>query len=173
MLRHFRTSFRIGTLRGSLIEANSKRLIAEGKDPDELRVDIQVNYTILYFLLNELLDGWIFLKLSRTNDPSTYEQLINKVSAKAKIHGREVVRLLMEFAEDKDDDNFTSAFMTFRQCKNEPQQNETESTQAGPQELSEEEAEQLLGNLSEDLKKISQMQAGKTKPTEPYKYNPW
>ena len=59
------------------------------------------------------------------------------------------------------------------QNKNEPQQNETESTQADPQELSEEEAEQLLGNLSEDLKKISQMQAGKTKPAEPYKYNPW
>ena len=59
------------------------------------------------------------------------------------------------------------------QNKSEPQQRETESTQAEPQELSEEEAEQLLGNLSEDLKKISRMQAGKTKPAEPYKYNPW
>ena len=65
--------------------------------------------------------------------------------------------------------------------KQEPNQNETspsdnepsESAKTSPQELSEEEAEQLLGNLSEDLKKISQMQAGKIKPTQPYKNNLW
>jgi len=58
--------------------------------------------------------------------------------------------------------------------ENEPQQNnQPETAQANPQELSEEEAEQLLGNLSEDLKKISQMQAGKIKPAQPYKNNRW
>lgn len=50
---------------------------------------------------------------------------------------------------------------------------QSKTAQANPQELTEEEAEQLLGNLSEDLKKISQMQAGKTKPTQPYKSNLW
>jgi len=63
----------------------------------------------------------------------------------------------------------------------EPNQNETspsdnepsKSGKANSQELSEEEAEQLLGNLSEDLKKISQMQAAKIKPEQPYKNNLW
>jgi len=65
--------------------------------------------------------------------------------------------------------------------KPKPNQNETsssdnepnESAKTSPQELSEEEAEQLLGNLSEDLKKISQMQAAKIKPAQPYKNNLW
>ena len=58
--------------------------------------------------------------------------------------------------------------------KNDPQQGEqSETAQVNAQELSEEEAEQLLGNLSEDLKKLSRMQAGKTKPAQPYKHNPW
>ena len=57
---------------------------------------------------------------------------------------------------------------------NEPQQkDQSESAKTSPQELSEEEAEQLLGNLSEDLKKFSQMQAGKIKPAQPYKNNLW
>ena len=57
---------------------------------------------------------------------------------------------------------------------NEPQQNEqSETAKTSPQELSQEEAEQLLGNLSEDLKKFSQMQAGKIKPAQPYKNNLW
>ena len=63
----------------------------------------------------------------------------------------------------------------------EPNQNETssydnepsKSKKASSQELSEEQAEQLLGNLSEDLKKISQMQAAKIKPAQPYKNNLW
>lgn len=63
----------------------------------------------------------------------------------------------------------------------EPNQNETspsdnepsKSEKASSKELSEEEAEQLLGNLSEDLKKISQMQAAKIKPEQPYKNNLW
>ena len=55
-----------------------------------------------------------------------------------------------------------------------PQQNgQSESAKTSPQELSQEEAEQLLGNLSEDLKKFSQMQAGKIKPAQPYKNNLW
>ena len=58
--------------------------------------------------------------------------------------------------------------------ENEPQQkDQSESAKTSPQELSEEEAEQLLGNLSEDLKKISQMQAGKIKPKQPYQSNQW
>ena len=57
---------------------------------------------------------------------------------------------------------------------NEPQQKEqSETAKTSPQELSQEEAEQLLGNLSEDLKKFSQMQAGKIKPAQPYKNNLW
>ena len=56
--------------------------------------------------------------------------------------------------------------------ENEPQQNDQNET-ASSQELSEKEAERLLGNLSEDLKKISQMQAGKVQPTQPYKSNLW
>ena len=65
--------------------------------------------------------------------------------------------------------------------KPKPNQNETspsdnepsQSAKTSPQELSEKEAEQLLGNLSEDLKKISQMQAAKIKPAQPYKNNLW
>lgn len=58
--------------------------------------------------------------------------------------------------------------------ENEPQQkDQSKSAKTNPQELSEEEAEQLLGNLSEDLKKISQMQAGKIKPKQPYQSNQW
>ena len=68
-----------------------------------------------------------------------------------------------------------------RDDQQEPHQNETspsdnepsESAKTTPQELSEEEAEQLLGNLSEDLKKISKMQAAKIKPEQPYKNNLW
>ena len=68
-----------------------------------------------------------------------------------------------------------------RDDQQEPNQNETspsanepsESAKTTPQELSEEEAEQLLGNLSEDLKKISKMQAAKIKPEQPYKNNLW
>ena len=57
---------------------------------------------------------------------------------------------------------------------NEPQQKEqSETARTSLQELSQEEAEQLLGNLSEDLKKFSQMQAGKIKPAQPYKNNLW
>ena len=57
---------------------------------------------------------------------------------------------------------------------NEPQQKEqSETAKTSPQELSQGEAEQLLGNLSEDLKKFSQMQAGKIKPAQPYKNNLW
>ena len=51
--------------------------------------------------------------------------------------------------------------------------NQSETAKTSPQELSQEEAEQLLGNLSEDLKKFSQMQAGKIKPAQPYKNNLW
>ena len=65
--------------------------------------------------------------------------------------------------------------------KPKPNQNETspsdnepsQSAKTSTQELSEKEAEQLLGNLSEDLKKISQMQAAKIKPAQPYKNNLW
>ncbi len=49
----------------------------------------------------------------------------------------------------------------------------SESAKANPQELSEEEAEQLLGNLSEDLKNISRMQAGKEQQAQPYQSNQW
>lgn len=58
--------------------------------------------------------------------------------------------------------------------KQEPSKsNPSESAKTNPQELSEEAAEQLLGNLSEDLKKISRMQAAKEKPEQPYQSNQW
>ena len=53
-----------------------------------------------------------------------------------------------------------------------PQENnQSESAQA--KELSQEEAEQLLGSLSEDLKKISRMQAEKTKAAQSYQGSNW
>ena len=53
-----------------------------------------------------------------------------------------------------------------------PQENnQSESAQA--KELSQEEAEQLLGSLSEDLKKISRMQAGKAKAAQSYQGSNW
>jgi Ca-activated chloride channel homolog len=53
-----------------------------------------------------------------------------------------------------------------------PQENsQSESAQA--KELSQEEAEQLLGSLSEDLKKISRMQAEKAKTAQSYQGNNW
>lgn len=48
-----------------------------------------------------------------------------------------------------------------------------EQNKSSKDELNQEEAEQLLGNLSEDLKKISRMQAGKTKPAQSYQGNDW
>ena len=42
-----------------------------------------------------------------------------------------------------------------------------------PRELNEKEAEQLLKNLSEDLKKISRMQAAKDKSKKAYQGNQW
>jgi tetratricopeptide (TPR) repeat protein len=53
-----------------------------------------------------------------------------------------------------------------------PQENNA-SNSAQAKELSQQEAEQLLENLSEDLKKISRMQAGKTKAEQPYQGNRW
>ncbi|MFT4577727.1 MAG: Ca-activated chloride channel family protein [Nitrospinales bacterium] len=53
-----------------------------------------------------------------------------------------------------------------------PQEN-NQSEAAQAKELSQEEAEQLLGNLSEDLKKISRMQAGKTKASQSYQGSNW
>ena len=56
----------------------------------------------------------------------------------------------------------------------EPQKNNPkESAKANPRELNEEEAEQLLKNLSEDLKKISRMQAAKDKSKKAYQGNQW
>ena len=55
-----------------------------------------------------------------------------------------------------------------------PQKNNPkESAKVNPRELNEEEAEQLLKNLSEDLKKISRMQAGKDKSKKTYQGNQW
>ena len=56
----------------------------------------------------------------------------------------------------------------------EPQKNNPkESAKANPRELNEEEAEQLLKNLSEDLKTISRMQAAKDKSKKAYQGNQW
>ncbi|MEC7785907.1 MAG: tetratricopeptide repeat protein [Nitrospinota bacterium] len=56
----------------------------------------------------------------------------------------------------------------------EPQKNNPkESAKANPRELNEEEAVQLLKNLSEDLKKISRMQAAKDKSKKAYQGNQW
>lgn len=56
----------------------------------------------------------------------------------------------------------------------EPQKNkQNETVKSNPQELNEEEAEKLLGNLSEDLKKISRMQAAKDKSKHAYQGNQW
>ena len=56
----------------------------------------------------------------------------------------------------------------------EPQKNNPqESAKANPRELNEEEAVQLLKNLSEDLKKISRMQAAKDKSEKAYQGNQW
>ena len=55
-----------------------------------------------------------------------------------------------------------------------PQKNNPkESAKVNPRELNEEEAEQLLKNLSEDLKKISRMQAAKDKSKKAYQGNQW
>jgi Ca-activated chloride channel homolog len=54
-----------------------------------------------------------------------------------------------------------------------PQENDNQNESAQAKELSQEEAEQLLGNLSEDLKNISRMQAGKAKTTESYQGSNW
>ena len=55
-----------------------------------------------------------------------------------------------------------------------PQKNNPkESAKVNPRELNEEEAEQLLKNLSEDLKKISRMQAAKDKSKNAYQGNQW
>ncbi len=54
-----------------------------------------------------------------------------------------------------------------------PQQENSQSESAQAKELSQEEAEQLLGSLSEDLKKISRMQAEKTKSAQPYQGSNW
>ena len=51
--------------------------------------------------------------------------------------------------------------------------NPKESAKVNPRELNEEEAEQLLKNLSEDLKKISRMQAAKDKSKKAYQGNQW
>jgi tetratricopeptide (TPR) repeat protein len=55
--------------------------------------------------------------------------------------------------------------------KQQQKNNQSKSSQA--KELSQEEAEQLLGSLSEDLKKISRMQAKKTKAAQSYQGNNW
>ncbi len=54
-----------------------------------------------------------------------------------------------------------------------PQQKNSQSESAQAKELSQEEAEQLLGSLSEDLKKISRMQAEKAKTAQSYQGNNW
>jgi Ca-activated chloride channel homolog len=54
-----------------------------------------------------------------------------------------------------------------------PPQENSQSESAQAKELSQEEAEQLLGSLSEDLKKISRMQAEKAKTTQSYQGNNW
>lgn len=54
-----------------------------------------------------------------------------------------------------------------------PQENNNQSESAQAKELSQEEAEQLLGNLSEDLKNISRMQAGKAKAAQSYQGSNW
>ena len=54
-----------------------------------------------------------------------------------------------------------------------PQENNNQSESTQAKELSQEEAEQLLGNLSEDLKNISRMQAGKTKAAQSYQGSNW
>jgi Ca-activated chloride channel family protein len=54
-----------------------------------------------------------------------------------------------------------------------PPQENNQSESAQAKELSQEEAEQLLGSLSEDLKKISRMQAGKAKTAQSYQGNNW
>mgnify|MGYP001180344941 FL=1 len=55
-----------------------------------------------------------------------------------------------------------------------PQKNNPkESAKVNPRELNEKEAEQLLKNLSEDLKKISRMQAAKDKSKKAYQGNQW
>ena len=51
--------------------------------------------------------------------------------------------------------------------------NPNETVKGNPRELNEEEAEQLLKNLSEDLKKISRMQAAKDKSDKAYQGNQW
>tara|TARA_B100000686_G_scaffold330868_1_gene393683 strand:+ start:534 stop:1280 length:747 start_codon:yes stop_codon:yes gene_type:complete len=56
----------------------------------------------------------------------------------------------------------------------EPQEkNPKKSAKANPRELNEKEAERLLKNLSEDLKKISRMQAAKDKSEMAYQGNQW
>jgi Ca-activated chloride channel homolog len=54
-----------------------------------------------------------------------------------------------------------------------PPQENSQSESAQAKELSQEEAEQLLGGLSEDLKKISRMQAEKAKTAQSYQGNNW
>ena len=57
--------------------------------------------------------------------------------------------------------------------QNEPQEKNKRKSNTYPQELNEEEAENLLKNLSEDLKNISRMQAAKDKSRKAYQGNQW
>jgi Ca-activated chloride channel homolog len=157
----------------------------ENSDP-QLKKNSLYNSGNALFKMGKLQEAEEAYKKVLTLDPSDMDAKFNLEFVREQLKKKEEQKQESDKKDPSDSEKDDSSQKDSKN-KEEDQESEKEEPQAGekpPQEnsqsesaqakeLSQEEAEQLLGGLSEDLKKISRMQAEKAKTAQSYQGNNW
>ncbi len=136
------------------------------------------------FKMGKLQEAEAAYKKVLTLDPSDMDAKFNLEFVREQLKKKEEQKQESKDSSDSEKDDPSEKDSSHKKedhesKKEEPQEGEKQPQENNPsesaqaKELSQEEAEQLLGSLSEDLKKISQMQAGKAKAAQSYQGSNW